>query len=97
MNEIILTGKKIKELTNSHFSIEDDKMYKFKQTSKYSEVSYAPTPEEQAIADYEAEKSKALIDLRQLKDDIELGLATQEDYNLRKAEWLAYHEANNPY
>lgn len=46
---------------------------------------------------YNKHRIEALADLEDIEDNIKLGIASQLDYDKRQSEWVAYHEANNPY
>lgn len=46
---------------------------------------------------YHKAKSKALQDLKEIEENILLGMATETDKEERKVEWLEYHNKNNPY
>lgn len=62
-----------------------------------SDGSFIDDPIEIAIQAYEIEKDRAIADLNNIQDEILLGMATQTDLDNRRAAWLEYHTANNPY
>lgn len=106
----ILTGEEIVNRNPNKTGLDLNTSYKYNEGCKLfggdsiensgiieCEATRIKTDEENAIQLYEEEKANALADLKQLEDDITLGIATQEEYDDRKSEWLEYHNANNPY
>lgn len=96
-------GSEIWEIIQHELLNEDDwikdKEYEFIQYDKktkdgviYSESKPIQTEQEQLISEYSQEKAKAIKEIRDFQT---LGMTAEAE--ARQAEWLEYHNENNPY
>lgn len=57
------------------------------------DITTGKLPSKTEKENYEGKRKETLADLAKIKENMDLGIATERDFEKRQAQWLAYHNA----